>query len=214
MDPYVYSTPLPPSPGFDHTVQPAIDVRPDGFANLRRAMDPSPPASPVPFNGNDFDNHPYSPRPPPGRTLTGVSSPGGSSGKSSFSRAVSFLKGVAPLKATLQRPFTECRAAVHAKLDELGVAWSEPRGTGVIACEYGARGTADWVRFTIGWVTNGATAAPLPGADMWYTKITVARDAGSGQAFREVGKPVLNAAKYVVRGGVYYDYSVTTWGLY
>ncbi|CAH0047804.1 unnamed protein product [Clonostachys solani] len=171
-----------------------MENRPDGFGNLRRVMEESPP-------------------PPVSRSAGGRASNDVSSRTSRMFQFVSWLKGIPNLKSTLQRPFNECRDAVTSKMNELGVSWKD-EGRGYTICEYGQRGTLDYVEFSIQWVTNGASSPSLPGAEMWYTKIYINKVSGSGQAFRDIGKQVLNAAKYTIQGGVRHDFSITTWGLF
>lgn len=170
-----------------------MNNRPDGFGNLHRAMEESPP-------------------PPVSRSAGVMATNGASSRTSRVFHLVSWLKGIPELRSTLQRPFNECHDAVTSKMNELGVSWRD-EGQGYMICEHGQRGTLDYVEFSIKWVTNGASSPSLPGADMWYTKVYINKVSGSGQAFRDIGKQVLHAAKYTIQGGVRYDYSIVTWGL-
>lgn len=169
----------------------AINSAPDANLDaLRQAMEASitPPSSPLPTQ----------------RTI------------SPTSRVISFVKGLTPLKATLARKFPEARYSVIEKLNELGVKWEEPHGTGWMYCEYGVKGTVDYVAFAVRWVVNGAPGGKpaMPGGYEWFTKVEISKDKGSGARFREIGTEVLNAAKYEVRGPAMLDYSITTWGLY
>lgn len=176
-----------------HRDRSGIDPTPDANLDaLRQAMAASitPPTSPPP--------------PPLGQT----SSP--------ISKVFSFVKGLTPLKATLARKFPDARYSVIEKLNELGVKWEEPHGTGSMYCEYGVKGTVDYVAFAVHWVVNGAPEGrpALPGGYQWFTRVEIIKDKGSGARFREIGMKVLDAAKYEVRGPGLLDYSITTWGLY
>jgi hypothetical protein len=180
-------------PDYEDGRSAAVDPTPDGFDELRQAMESTPPSSIA--QGQTHHR-------------------GGGGVFVAVSNIISFLGDLRPLKSTLQRPFTECRESVILKLNSLGVQWSEPHGTGNMSCEHGQQGTADYVSFGIRWTTNGASSPAIWGASMWYTKITVEKRAGSGPLFHELGKEVLDAVRYEVREGVQHDYLVNTWGLY
>ncbi|CAG9983977.1 unnamed protein product [Clonostachys byssicola] len=170
-----------------------MNNRPDGFGSLRRVMEESAP--------------------PPAPRSVGVTATNGASTRTSIVfQFVSWLKGLPELKSTLQRPYNECRDAVTSKMNELGVSWKD-EGQGYMICEHGHRGTLDYVEFSIQWITNGASSPSPPGAEMWYTKVYINKVSGSGQAFRDIGKQVLHAAKYTIQGGVRYDFSTITWAL-